>query len=268
MLREDAWSTRILQRWLRRAYAACDLVADLGDCMRQRLARYGAACRKVTLVPWALSEPSVAEPSDPGTQRELFGDSRLGLLYSGNFGRAHAFADFLDLARCLRGTGVHFCFGVRGNRAEELRAAIGPEDANISLAGFAPEAALAQRLAAADIHLVSLRPEWTGVVVPSKFFGSLAAGRPVIFAGGRDSAIARWIGEHRVGWVLDASSRDVIAAELRELALAPARLAEMQQHCHGVYQKHFSRQRVMRGWDREMRDVLAARRAPLHQLDA
>src|SRR5262249_17650228 len=154
------------------------------------------------------------------------------LLYSGNFGRAHAYEPFLELARRLDGSGAHFCFGVRGNRAEELRAALDPGQGNVSLAGFAPESALVQRLAAADVHLVSLRPEWTGLVVPSKFFGALAAGRPVLFAGSRQAAIARWIEEHDVGWVLDGASQESTAETLRALTEAPDQRTALQRHCH------------------------------------
>ena len=102
-----------------------------------------------------------------------------------------------------------------------------------------------QRLASADVHLVSLRPEWTGLVVPSKFFGALAAGRPVLFAGSRDAAIARWIAQHKVGWVLDESSQEAVAAELRELARHKDRLAQLQGHCHRIYQQDFSRGRII-----------------------
>jgi glycosyltransferase involved in cell wall biosynthesis len=251
-VKENGWLARGLHRLLRSAYASCDLVADLGACMRDRLKAYGHAARKVTLVPWALVEPEEVERPEPSVRRELFGDAPLGLLYSGNFGRAHSFADFLELARRLRGTGARFCFGVRGNRAEELRAAIRPDDDNVALAGFAPEELLAKRLGAADIHLVSLRPEWSGLVVPSKFFGALAAGRPVLFAGPRDAAVARWIEDHGVGWVLDSESMDEVAGRLRALAAAPERLVELQRHCHRVYAEHFSRRRVMDAWDTEL----------------
>jgi glycosyltransferase involved in cell wall biosynthesis len=264
MVAADGLLARALRPLLRGAYASCDLVADLGNCMRRRLEAYGHAGRKVTLVPWALVEPEQVERPDPAVRRELFGDRPLGLLYSGNFGRAHSFGDFLELARRLRGDGVHFCFGVRGNRAEELRAAVGPDDTNVSLAGFAPEAGLAKRLAAADIHLVSLRPEWSGLVVPSKFFGALAAGRPVLFAGPRDAAIAGWIEEHGVGWVLDEDSRDAVAERLRSLAAAPEALADLQRHCHRVYQEHFSRRRVMDEWHRELLGVLRRGTEPDH----
>jgi glycosyltransferase involved in cell wall biosynthesis len=139
-----------------------------------------------------------------------------------------------------------------------------PDDSNVSFAGFAPEAALEKRLGAADIHLVSLRPEWTGSVVPSKFFGSLAAGRPVIFAGSREAAIARWIEEYRVGWVLDEDSRDGIAGELRSLAANPAKLVGLQRHCHQVYHRHFCRQHVMDEWDRELQNLVGSGGLALH----
>ncbi len=156
----------------------------------------------------------------------------------------------------MRNDGVRFFFGVRGNRAAELRAAVRPDDANVRLAGFAPESELLRRLSAADVHLVSLRAEWSGVVVPSKFFGALAAGRPVLFAGPRDAAIAGWIREHGVGWVLDHESVAEAAASLRELAQAPERLLGLQRHCHAVYQRHFSRRRVMDEWHRELLALL------------
>src|SRR5206468_3956240 len=112
---------------------------------------------------------------------------------------------------------------------------------------------------AAEVHLVSLRPEWTGVVVPSKFFGSLAAGRPVIFAGSGDSAIAGWIREHGVGWVLNRENAAAVAEDLRRLAADPARLAALQRRCHAVYQEHFSWRTIMDGWDRELRALLPRR---------
>ncbi len=256
MFSPKAWPVCLLDAVLRRAYAACDLVADLGCCMRDRLSVYSHRSRKATLIPWALHEPCDVGQPDPATRRKLFGDAALGLLYSGNFGRAHSYSSILELAKRLRNTGVRFCFGVGGNRADELRQAIRPEDTNVTLAGFAPESALPQRLAAADIHLASLRPQWTGVVVPSKFFGSLAAGRPVIFEGSRDSAIAHWITEHQVGWVLDQSSQAAVVAALQALAGAPEKLADLQRHCQRVYRERFSRQRIIDAWDHELRQII------------
>jgi glycosyltransferase involved in cell wall biosynthesis len=261
ILRADSFFVRFLRRLLRRAYTACDLIADLGPCMRARLSDYGHRARTVTLVSWALSEPAAIDRPDPVVRAKLFGDARLAILYSGNFGRAHSYADVLALSRRLRNSGVHFCFAVRGNRADELREAVRPDDANVSFAEFTPEAELRSHLAAADVHVASLRPEWTGVVVPSKFFGSLAAGRPVLFAGTPDSAIALWIRQYGLGWVLGANSVDSTAEELLRLADSPADLLRLQQRCQSVYREHFARRSVMDAWDRELRALLRQRPA-------
>jgi hypothetical protein len=55
---------------------------------------------------------------------------------------------------------------------------------------------------AADVHLISQAPEWTGVVVPSKYQAACALGRPVLFAGDPKSAVAQWIERDDCGWVV------------------------------------------------------------------
>ena len=261
MLAEGGAPARLLSRLMGSAYRACDLVADIGPCMRELLDTYGHGARRATLTPWALVEPPEVARPDPETRRALFGDAPLGLLYAGTFGRAHAHEDLLALARRLRDDDVGFCFGVRGNRASALRAAVTADDRNVRFAGFAPEAELERRLGAADVHLASLRSDWTGVVVPSKFFGSLAMGRPVIFAGSRRSSIARWIEQHGVGWVLDAGSIDAVAADLRRLASARGELEALWARCHRVYQERFSEDAVIGRWDEEIRAMIAAARS-------
>jgi putative colanic acid biosynthesis glycosyltransferase WcaI len=256
LVRADSRAVRLLRRVLAAAYRQCALIADLGACMAARLQEYGSPARTATLTPWALVEPARLADPDPAARRELFGNARLGLLYSGNFGRAHGYAEFLELARLLRDAPVRFCFAGRGNRAEELRAAVRPDDTNITFAGFAPESELERRLGACDLHVVSLRPEWTGTVVPSKFFGALAAGRGVLFAGSEESAVAHWVREYKVGWVLTPKALPAVATELRGLAADPGRLAGLRDRCHDVYHAHFSKARQLDRWDAELRVLL------------
>lgn len=257
LLQQDSLVVRVARRLLRSAYSACDVIADLGPDMRVVLGRVGHSCpRAVTLVPWALREPAEPLRTDPTKRGELFGDASLGLLYSGNFGRAHSSEEFLALARRLRSDSIGFCFAARGNKAADLKAAVTREGANVRSMDFVPESELENHLGAADIHLVSLRPGWTGIVTPSKFFGSLAVGRPVLFAGSHDSSIAGWIREHGVGWVLDSDSAGFVAAELRRLAASKDELLVLQRRCHQVYQDHFCRRRIMDEWDRELKRLV------------
>jgi glycosyltransferase involved in cell wall biosynthesis len=167
-----------------------------------------------------------------------------------------------DVAGGFSPSEARFVFSARGNRLGELIDAITTGPPNVKLAEFATLEALGKRLAAADIHIVTLRSEWTGAVVPSKFFGAIAAGRPVLFIGSGSSGIASWIREFGVGWVLDTACASQatyktevgrIVGELKELAENKTLLRKMFSHCHGVYQANFSSQRVLDQWHRELK---------------
>jgi len=212
------------------------------------------AGRYATLVPWALVEPPAVVEPDFAVREELFGSCRLGLLYSGNFGRAHHFDSLLRLAKRLRTEDIGVCFAGRGMRLESVRKSVSAADDNIRIAGFADEAHLAVRLAAADVHLVTLRPGWTGTVVPSKFFGALAAGRPVIFAGDRRSTIATWIEQFGIGWILTDQSLERVADQMMAVADDNQLLLEMRQRCFDVYHAEFSRRVQIDRWQQVLLD--------------
>lgn len=259
VLRKGSLAERLVSRVARKGVAAAELVADIGPCMRPLL-RAAPGARRETLPPWALVEPPAPLPVDAEERRSLFGEARLGVLYSGSFGRAHSFEEVLAVARRLRGTGVAFAFCVRGSREAELRAAVGAGDGNVSFAPFVAESDLARRLGAADVHAVSLRPEWTGAVVPSKFQAALAAGRPVLFAGSADASPARWIREDGLGAVVtkDPASIEAAARELVRLADDPDARAELNRRCHAAYAERFARERTLDRWDAALRQLAAS----------
>jgi glycosyltransferase involved in cell wall biosynthesis len=267
-LRNSGPVRAVLYILLRSAYGCCDVIADIGPCMRKLIANYGSAARCLTVTPWALTEPMTKLRPDRLERQTVFGDASLGLMYSGNFGRAHSFDEVLSLARALRGKSVRFAFSVRGNRTEELRHAVSEHDHNVSFVPFAEESRLDARLSAADIHIVTLRSEWTGSVVPSKFFGALAAGRPVLFIGSQESSIASWIKMYGVGWVLEANNQSQIVAELDHFANRPEELAGLFERCHRVYQKHFSRSHVIGRLEGQMRDLVTGQDTDFHRTPA
>ncbi len=257
----------VARRLMRLAYGRYDQLVDIGPRMQERLRDYGAGAAQETLVPWALTEADHPAPIEADVRAALFPRARLALLYAGTMGRAHDFAAFLRLARACRaraGDAIGFCFAARGNRHGELVAALRPDDTNIVLAPFADEAALPARLAAADVHLVSLRPDWAGVVVPSKFFASLAIGRPVVYAGPADSEIARWIGQHDLGLTLTGGESDgdvgAVAARLEALAGDPAALARWRENALAVYRREWSRKVTNDRWDALLRSLVDRRR--------
>lgn len=267
--------TRAVRLLMKISYGQCGLVADIGSCMRERLGVYNTK-KSATLTPWALEEPPHPLPYDMSERAALFGQASLCLLYSGNLGRAHEFYLTLKLARILRDNAV-FSYSARGSRLADLKKAKNPEDFNLRFTEMVSPEKLSARLCAPDVHLVSLRPEWTGTVVPSKFFGALAVGRPVLFEGALDSSIARWIQEYGVGWVLSLSDCSIASAGKKGGPQAeewrPANLEEVAEdlisfskdekrkqkmfgHCWDVYQAHFSKKIVLDAWNSELRSLL------------
>ena len=54
---------------------------------------------------------------------------------------------------------------------------------------LASPAAHQRLLVTADAHLISLRPEFSGIVLPSKVYGCIASGRPILFVGPASSDV-------------------------------------------------------------------------------
>ena len=247
------------------AYRCCDVVVDLGPCMRRRLEAYGGSPARETLTPWALVEPDAPAPADPAVRRELFGDAKLGLLYAGSMSRSHDFESLLALARACRarsGDDVAICFACTGTNLPVLKAAVRPDDTNIRFAAFADEAAIQRRFEAADFHLGSLRPDFTGIVVPSKFFAALAVGRPFIFAGAPDAAIATWTRELDVGFVLEPGGADDVAARLAALAHEPAQMQAARARAFAAYRSRFAKRIINDRWAALLARMRAGRPTP------
>jgi glycosyltransferase involved in cell wall biosynthesis len=233
------------------AYRRCDVVVDLGPCMRERLEKYGGSPERHTFTPWALVEPEVPAEPDPAVRRELFGDAKVGLLYAGSMSRPHDYESLLQLARACRaraGNEIAMTFACTGTNLPALKAAVRPDDANIRFAPFADEATFASRLVAADFHLGSLRPQYAGISVPSKFFAALAVGRPVIFAGTPDMSIPRWIREHGVGLLLEPGRAQDVADRLSAIKDDPAAVRAGRANALAVYRRHFSRKFINDQW--------------------
>ena len=65
-----------------------------------------------------------------------------------------------------------------------------------------------------DFNLVLLEENWTGTLIPSKFFGSIALGRPVIYCGSEKSFISYLINKYNIGYILNKKNYSKTLASL------------------------------------------------------
>ncbi|HKR63338.1 MAG TPA: glycosyltransferase, partial [Thermoanaerobaculia bacterium] len=127
--------------------------------------------------------------------------------------------------------------------------------ANVTFLPYQPRELLSRSLSAPDVHLVSLQPQLEGLIVPSKFYGALAVGRPVIFIGARDGEVARIIDQHRCGRVVAPGDVDGLTAALRELAEHPDEARAMGARGLDAYRAHFAPHHAFAAWERVLEEA-------------
>jgi colanic acid biosynthesis glycosyl transferase WcaI len=207
VLSERSLSTRFLECVNRWCLRGADAVVVLGRCMRDRVLAKGVPAAKVHLIGvWGDREELQTTSFDANGYRDEWnvGD-RLLVMYSGNFGIGHEIDTFLDAANSFRDDDrIRFAFVGGGKRKRDVEAFVKAAELERTciIAEYQPRERLGELLGAADLHLASMLPGWSGVMVPSKLFGILAAARPVVFIGPEDSEVARVIEELECGSVV------------------------------------------------------------------
>jgi glycosyltransferase involved in cell wall biosynthesis len=241
--------TALRNRSLRQA----DATVVVGDLMARKAESLGAPSGRVHVIPnWCHDE--VIRPVDrsenPLRQRwGLVGQFVLG--YSGNLGRAHEFQTVLAAAEWLRNE-QHFIFLMigGGKRFEELVQAVKRQGLTRSFR-FIPyqeQEMLSYSLAAADAHWLSLNPKLEGLIVPSKFYGIAAAGKPIIVIADKDGEIARLVQQHGCGIVIAPGDAEALVDALRLLSNTPETISEMGRRARAMLDGHFTRQQALQRW--------------------
>ncbi|TAM53879.1 MAG: glycosyltransferase WbuB [Acidobacteria bacterium] len=247
-LRERSVLGRALA-WLSRAILArADAVVALDGAMAETLHARGA--RRVEVIPnWADGQRLRLDlEAGERFRREECLEGRFVVLYAGNLGRAHRFDTVLGAAKALAGREprVLFLFVGDGERLAEVRAAsLG--SANVKLMPYQPAARLNALFNAADIHLVTLRDEAAGLLVPSKYASALAAGKPVLMAGARSSAMAQEIERERLGFSCGHDAEQIATAVLAACG-DPVRVRRQGEHAREVFTTRYDRTMATAQW--------------------
>jgi len=220
-----------LHRWaLRRATK----VIVLGEDMRNRIVAKGVRADQVEIVRDGTEILSASAQQTPAAQldqeviRTIRGDFRFVLLHAGNIGFYGAWETLIAAAKQRHGDGIGFVFVGEGAQRAQLESAANGAS-NVRFLPFFPGNKIPSVLAAADAHLITIKRGLEGVVVPSKMYAILAAGKPIVAVAPRETdAVA--LGE-KLGFSVgaDPDYPDQVAKVIRKLAADPARMTVMGQ---------------------------------------
>jgi glycosyltransferase involved in cell wall biosynthesis len=137
---------------------------------------------------------------------------------------------------------------------------------NVHFKPYQPAERLAESLSVPDVHLISLRPEFEGLVVPSKLYGILAAGRPAIFIGDDNGEVARCLRRADCGFTVRPSEGRALAKHMTGLANNPKRAAEMGRRARSSFEAQFDKRIAVAEWTHLLSGVSARQPARIPEI--
>lgn len=252
---------RVLLSYRNRAISGAAANVLVAQGMLDHLKASGADVSNVTVIPnWA--DGRLVRPVDRQTNqvREQFGiQHELVIGYSGNLGTVHDAETAIGAAAALsRNSGIRFLFVGGGRQFARLRDAIAERGlTNVIVAPYRDRSELSSSLGASDVHICSLDPRYEGLVLPSKLYGILAAGRPCIFVGDHRNEIARLITSNRVGLVV--APGDVSGFVKAVAAFSDERdRNEMGARARRLFESEFDLSIAARRWDEALGKCICA----------
>jgi colanic acid biosynthesis glycosyl transferase WcaI len=215
-----------LHRWaLRRATR----VIVLGEDMRARIIGKGVDGAKIEIARDGAEIPgsdAAQVPQDDDVIRAIRGNNKFVLLHAGNLGFYGAWETLISAVRGLAADGVGLVFVGEGAQREHVEA-LANGATNVRFVPFFPPSKIPSVLAAPDVHVITVKRGLEGVVVPSKLYGILAAGKPIL-AVAKPGTDAASLGA-KFGFAVSADPDDpqIVAEVIRSLAADRAKLQRM-----------------------------------------
>ncbi len=210
---------RFMRNVRKKAMRKCDKVIVSGRCMAKHLVMEGLDAQKIAMVPnWPdieLTDPDMADVTvvtpkldDKACrpfEKLLKTEKRFRVLYAGNLGRAHDVDTILNAAEILqeREADIEFVFVGDGVRFDHIATQRGERRLdNIKLMPYQPASQLRDVMESGDIHLITMREDAAGYIVPCKLYASFAVARPAILVGPEQSETAKVIQDFGTGFVV------------------------------------------------------------------
>jgi colanic acid biosynthesis glycosyl transferase WcaI len=209
-----------VNRTLREQAAA---VVAIGRDMEQRLVENGVPAEKIRVIPnWA--DGSLIRPLQaPSSLRAAHGwNDHFVVMHSGNVGLSQDLRTLVGAADLLQSDeDIRFVVIGEGASKAALERDVNARGlTNIDLLPYQPKASLSESLGAADVHFVGLRRGLAGAIVPSKVYGIMAAGKPIVAAIEEDSEPAMLIREHQCGVRVEPGDAQALASAILEMRSA------------------------------------------------
>lgn len=208
-------------------------VIVLSDTMEKRvLAKCPEIAGKISVVHnWADLNWIVPIPKQQNWFAQKYNlTEKFTVLYSGNIGRCHDMDTILEAAYHLQDEPIQFIFIGDGAKRQACMDKVTTLDLkNCLFLPYQDKQILPYSLTACDLSLVSISPNMEGIVAPSKFYGMLAAGRPVAAICEKHSYLRQIIARAHCGEAFEHGDWVGMVQFIRQQASDPELVEKMGQ---------------------------------------
>jgi colanic acid biosynthesis glycosyl transferase WcaI len=219
-----------MHRWALRKAAR---VIVLGEDMRDRIVAKGVDPARVVVSRDGIAIPETVPSPENAVAREIRGDFRFVLAHAGNLGFYGAWQTLISAVRMLENEGVGLVFIGEGAMKPQVESMAAGCRA-IRFLPFRPASEVPLVLSSGDMHVVTVKRGLEGVVVPSKLYPTLAAGRPVLGVAPEETDVVRIIRRTGCGLAANPDDPASVAAAIRSVLHDPKQLQNMAQRAREI----------------------------------
>ncbi|HAO27752.1 MAG TPA: glycosyltransferase WbuB, partial [Chryseobacterium indologenes] len=202
---EKALPYKLLRSIFDKAYSNADVLITLGRDMqkviRGKIRKYNSTSKIEIIENWGDIESIY-----PMSKQEVFHDdspikNKIIFQYAGNIGRVQGLLELLQVIKKVNNERLVFYFVGEGAVKQSMIEYVQDNQMkNVYFdGGYSREDQLSV-LNKADVSFVSLAPKMFGLGVPSKTYNILAAGKPILYIGEKNSEIDLLVREENIGY--------------------------------------------------------------------
>lgn len=251
VVKKNGLLEKMLRRITRTVVHRATVTVVLGDFMKRKiLAHFQKNPPRIQVVAnWADGRRIFPVARSAGTSHTVQKpENRFVVQYSGNMGLAHDFTTILSGIYQLReANNILFQFIGDGPRRREIAEFC--HQSQLETVEFLPYRdyrALNRSLNSCDIALVSIRNGLEGLIVPSKIFGILAAGKPFVLVSGSENEVAALSREFAVGRVVAEGDVDTFVGAVRFYMENPETVAKEGRTARELFERFYDRRMATR----------------------
>lgn len=235
------WAIKISFRY-------ADKIFSLGPYMSKRIRNKGVREDKIIEIPnWGFDGLYPIEKKDNPLTEEMELRGKFVVLYSGNHGFGHEFDTVLEGAKRMSGEfdDINFVFIGGGSRFEEVQA-FKDDNPNVHILTFEylPFEKLNYGLNLADVSLITMRKGWEGVIAPSKIYGIMAVGSPIVYVG-PESDISLTVEKFNCGFIARNGSVDEFIERIKEFYHNEELRTEMGKNARSGFEEEYTKKHIM-----------------------